>query len=140
MKSVFAGRAGEHRRVEDLGGDARGEAEPSEVERQAVAEVDGGSGAQLLAGVHAQRQARLGVQVPLPGFALSELQAKRRASEFSRHIDFVAGPCAIAAERGSARDRAADGDVAGEGLASGQIAAGEEGAGGEREGIEAFTK
>ena len=130
VESVVKGGAGEAGRFDDFGIDARGKTDAPEVEREAVAEIDGGGGAELLAQKASEREARFGIEMPLPGFTFISFEAEGGPAESAGDVDGVAWTRAGAKERAAARDGAAEGDVAGERIRVREIAAGEDGSGG----------
>ena len=104
-------------RWHNVGRHTGSQANPLQIERQAIADIDGGRGAQFLAQELAQRQPGFGIQMALPaclGLALMSFEAKRRSAQRARNVDLMPGACAAAQQCRAARHGTADGDIASE--------------------------
>ena len=99
-----------------------------QVERKAVADIDRSGSSDSFPQKPAQREAGLGLQMPLPCFAaeLPPGQSQGRATQHPGNVDIVPLTRSIAAQGPAARDGAADGYVTGEGGGVGQVAAGKD--------------
>ena len=83
MQSLLQAGTGKAGGGDDIGRQSRREAEAMQVERKSVADVNGGGSPDFFPQKPAQREAGLGLQMPLPRFApeLSPGQSQSRAAQ-----------------------------------------------------------
>jgi hypothetical protein len=127
VQGLMEGCAGEDGRRFDIGGNTRCEAEPVEVEREAVSEVHGGGSAS--SEIAAEGEAGFGFEVAFPGSAFVSGEAQSGASEGAGDIDVIAGAGGGAAEGRTGASCATEGDIGGEDGGVREVATGEFGTG-----------